>query len=226
MKKGLVLIVFAAICLIPKAKAQHKTDEDSTEVINAGRRYAASFRLRNKDLKKFHEVHFPFTSDYFKPDGRRIPKVLTNDSLFVKTYRATAYNRALDQQSFPGLHDFLPPNHLRPGENETVYTSPAQQAAQADAQKFSLDKALLTRFKTEHFPATSDYFKPSITTAASSAMLNDSSYVQTFRFEAYSRAYHQREHPAGHAFLIGGIIAAGIAIIVIISVALARTEIY
>ena len=210
---------------MPGGKCPAKNQDDSTEVINAGRRYGAAFRLRNKDLKKFHEEHFAPTSDYFKPD-RRIPKVLTSDSLFVKTYKAVAYDRALDQQSFPGFQGLLPPNHLRPGESQYVYTTPVQQAAQNDAQKFSLDKAMLIRFKAKHFPANSDYFNPTPAYATDPAMLKDSSYVQTFKFEAYNRAYHQRENPTAHGILIGGIVAAGTTLIVVLGISLSHIQDY
>jgi len=226
MKKTLLLLLVIAFCFGKDAFAQKKTHEDSTEVINAAGRYAAGFRLRNKDLKRFHKEHFAFTSDYFNPDSRRIPKVLMVDSLFVKTYRADAYNRALDQQSFPEFPGMLTPPHVRPGESQNIYTTGEQLTAQHDAKEFALDAALLVRFKTEHFPATSDYFKPTAAYASNPGMLTDSSYVQTFRAEAYNRAYHQREHPTGHGILIGGIIAAGTAVIVVIAVALSRVQVY
>ena len=226
MKKTLLLLLSIPFCFRQTANAQQKTPEDSAEVINAARRYASGFRLRNKDLEKFHQEHFLPTSDYFKPDDRRVPKVLTTDSLFVKTYRAAAYSRALDQQGFPGFAALLPPNQIRPSENQVIYTNPSEQAGQSDAKRFSFSKEMLARFKKEHFHETSDYFKPSPAMASNSAMLNDSAYVHTFRFEAYSRVYHQREHPTGHGILIGGIIAIGTAIIVLISVALARVPVY
>jgi hypothetical protein len=226
MKKTLLLLLVIAFCFSQDGFAQKKTHEDSTEVINAASRYAAAFRLRNRDLKKFHEEHFAFTSDYFKPDSRRIPQVLMVDSLFVKTYRADAYNRALDQQSFPEFPAMLTPPHVRPGESQNIYTTGQQLTAQHDAKEFALDPALLVRFKTEHFPATSDYFKPTAAYTSNSSLLTDSSYVQTFRAEAYNRAYHQRVNPTGHGFLIGGIIAVGTAIVVLIAVALSRVQVY
>ncbi len=225
MKKAFLLLFIVSISFTQVVKAQKKTSEDSLEVINAAHRYASGFRLRRKDLAKFKQEHFLPTSDYFKPD-RRIPAALTNDSLFVKTYRAKAYDVALDQQDFPGFPSLLPPNHNPPGPPLTAYNTPSQQAAQSDAKNFSFSKAMLTRFKTEHFPETSDYFKPSSATGSSPAMLADSSYVQTFRYEAYNHVYHQRVNPTGHGILIGSITAVGTAIIVIISVALSRVQVY
>ena len=225
MKKAFSLLFMVSISFTQVGKAQQKTRQDSSEVINAAHRYAAGFRLHRKDLEKFRREHFPPTSDYFKPNSR-IPAALTTDSLFAKTFRAAAYDVALDQQDFPGFPTLLPPNHNPPGPRPTAYNTPSQQAAQSDAKNFGFSKPMLTRFKTEHFPETSDYFKPSAAGGSNPAMLNDSSYVQTFRYEAYNRAYHQRKNPTGHGILIAGIIAAGTAIIVIISIALSRVQVY
>jgi len=225
MKKVFPLLLIVCISSTQVVKAQKKTSQDSLEVINAAHRYASGFRLHRTDLVKFRREHFPPTSDYFKPNNR-IPAALTNDSLFVKTYRASAYDFALDQQDFPGFPSLLPPNHNPPGQPQTVYNTPSQQAAQSDAKNFSFSKEMLTRFKTEHFPETSDYFKPSAASGANTTMLNDSAYVQTYRYEAYNHVYHQRQNPTGHGILIGSIIAVGTAIIVVISVALSRLQAY
>jgi len=227
MKKTLsplfaVAIAICTTCISQNVKAQ-KTHEDSTEVINAARRYSLRFRLNNKNFKKFQTEHFPATSDYFSPDSRRTPKVLLADSLFVKTYRLLAFDNVLDQRSFPTLHNLL---YRGPGVGPTVYSGPDQQTAQKDAQRFSLSKAMLIRFKAEHFPAASDYFKPDAANSSDPALLNDSVYVQTFRFEAYSKSYHQRAHPTGHALLIGGIAAVGTTLIILLAVSLSRVHYY
>lgn len=225
MKKTLLLLFITAICIIQNVKAQ-KTHEDSTEVINAARRYAAAFRLSNKNLKKFHIEHFPAASDYFKPNSRRTPAALLNDSLFVNTFRLLAYGNALDQRSLPAFRDILLPNHGVPGLTPTSYSSADQLTAQKDAQRFSLSKAMFIRFKAEHFPATSDYFKPAAANCFDPALLNDSLYVQTFRFEAYSKSYHQRAHPVGHAILIGSIVTVGTTLLILLSISLARVSVY
>src|ERR1700733_5586644 len=98
MKKTLLLLFAATIIVFQNIKAQ-RTHNDSTEVINAARRYSISFRLSNKNLKKFQSEHFPATSDYFKPNARNTPKVLLNDSLFVKTFRILAFDNVLDQKN-------------------------------------------------------------------------------------------------------------------------------
>jgi hypothetical protein len=192
MKKALLLLLIAAIAFTQNVNAQKKTHEDSTEVINAAHRYALGFTLRDNELQKFHTEHSPATSDYFKPDAR-IPKVLTRDSLFVKTYKLVAFDQALDEKSF---HPLLPPNLLRPAlqrrRPDDIYTDPLVDIARKDAQRFNLAKPLMMRFKTEHFPAKSDYFKPSAGDASDPSMLSDSTYVQAFRLEAYNRAADQQ----------------------------------
>jgi hypothetical protein len=190
IKKILLILLATAACLVQKANAQHKTHEDSTEVINAAHRYGAGFRLRDKELEKFHAEHFPATSDYFKPDAR-VPKVLTTDSLFVKTYKLVAFDQALDEKSF---HPLLPSN-LMPRHPDAGYSDPIKDIARKDAQRFDLSKPLLARFKKEKFPAKSDYFKPAAANASDPSMLSDSAYVQTFRMEAYNRAVDQKVAP-------------------------------
>ena len=192
MKKNLLLLFLLPFCLPQIANAQHKTHEDSTEVINAAHRYGASFWLRDKELQKFHAEHFPATSDYFKPDAR-VPKVLTTDSLFVKTYKLVAFDQALDEKSF---HPLLPPNLLHPNlqrrRPDADYTDPLKDIARKDARRFNLPAPLVVRFKTEHFAAKSDYFKPAAADASDPTMLNDSTYMQTFRIEVYNRAVNQK----------------------------------
>jgi len=188
--KKILLLLFAAIIITQNVDAQ-KTHEDSTEVINAAHRRAMHFQLTNSDLEKFHREHFPATSDYFKPD-RGIPKVLLADSLFVKTYRLVAFDNVLDQQTVSFMNHPLPPGHIRPGFNRGNYPDPVKDIAQKDAHRFSLSTALLARFKSEHFPAASDYFKPAVTDASDPAMLKDSVYVQAFRAGAYTRAKDQK----------------------------------
>src|ERR1700722_5140183 len=160
IKKILLILLAIAACLVQKAIAQHKTREDSTEVINAAHRYANGFRLKDKELAKFHAEHSPATSDYFKPSSR-FPKVLTSDSLFVKTYKLVAFDEVLDEKSFPPL---LPPSPL--ARRPDPYIDPLRDIAAKDAQRFTLSKALLERFKKEKFPAKSDYFKPAVANAS------------------------------------------------------------
>ena len=187
IKKTLPILLAIAVCLVQKANAQHKTREDSTEVINAAHRYANGFRLRDKELAKFHAEHSPATSDYFKP-ASRFPKVLTSDSLFVKTYKLVAFDEVLDEKSF---HPLLPPSPL--ARRPVPYIDPIKDIAAKDAQRFKLSGASLARLKTAHFPAKSDYFKPAAGDASDPSMLSDSTYVQTFRLEAYNRAVDQKE---------------------------------
>ncbi len=224
MKKTL-LPLFIATAIIQNVSAQ-KTHEDSTEVINAARRNTFHFRLSNNNYKKFQSEHFLASSDYFKPNPSNTPSVLFNDSLYIKYFKLFAFNSVLDQRNLPTLHDLLPPNHAMPGFNKTVYTNADQQAAQMDAQSFALTKPMLKRFKTEHFAPTSDYFKPVSADVSNPALLNDSGYVQTFRFEAYNKSYHQRLHPVAHGLLIAGIITSITALVVAVLVIVSRAGFY
>jgi hypothetical protein len=85
----------------------------------------------------------------------------------------------------------LPPN-LLPGSRADAYFDPLKDIAYKDAQRFNLPKPMLLRFKTEHFPVKSDYFKPTAGDTSDPTMLADSAYVQTFRLEAHDRASHQK----------------------------------
>jgi hypothetical protein len=218
--KKILLLLFIPIVAIKNVNAQ-KTHEDSIEVINAAHRYALRFKLSNSDLKKFKKEHFPGTSDYFKPDAKHTPTVLLNDSLFVKMYKLLAFNNVLDQQDIPSFPSLNPPHPMH-NIATSIYTDDVQQTAQKDAEQFALSKALLIRFKEEHFATTSDYFKPVASNASNPALLNDSSYVQTFRFEAYVKSYHERAHPVGHGLLIAGIAATGTALIIAFLVGISR----
>jgi hypothetical protein len=190
LKKTLLSLLIAAF--IQNANAQHKTHEDSTEVINAAHRYAANFWLKEKDLQKFHAEHFPATSDYFKPDAR-VPKVLITDSLFVKTYKLVAFDQAIDEKIF---HPLLPPNLLRPNQQrhrpDEGYTDPLKDIARKDARRFNLTAPALANLKTAQVPPGSDYFKPAASDASDPSMLNDSTYVKAFRLEAYNKAVQQK----------------------------------
>jgi hypothetical protein len=186
----ILLLLFASIVVTKNVDAQ-KTHADSTEVINAAHRDAMHFMLSNSDLEKFHKEHFPVTSDYFKPT-RGVPKVLLADSLFVKTYKLVAFDNVLDQRTVSFMSHPLPPGHISPGFGHGNYPDPVKDIAQKDAQRFNLSTTLLAKFKSEHFSATSDYFKPAATDASDPAMLKDSVYVHAFRAAAYNRAKDQR----------------------------------
>jgi len=192
MKKTISLLFVVIVISAQAVNAQKKTHEDSTEVINAAHRYALAFRLRNKDLAKFHAEHWPAGSDYFKPD-RRTPNVLLVDSLFVKTYRLVAFDQTLSQKNFPSLNDIRPPDHPRPMSfGGPDYFDPMQDIASKDAERFNLSNEMLLKFKASPVAATSDYFKPSAADASDPAMLTDSGYVKTFRNIAYNKAIHQK----------------------------------
>lgn len=108
--------------------------------------------------------------------------------------------------AFAGLHNV---------KAQTVNTDSAHAASVAghDAYRFRLNHSDYKKFTSEHFPASSDYFKPTARYASSAALLADSVYVKTFRLAAYNKALHQKAHSAGHTLLIGGVITAAVVIL-------------
>jgi hypothetical protein len=98
---------------------------------------------------------------------------------------------------------------------QTAETDSAHTAgiASHDAFSFRLKHSDYKKFTSEHFPASSDYFKPTDRYASNAALLNDSAYVKTFRLAAYNKALHQKAHTAGHTLLIGGGITAAVVIL-------------
>src|SRR5471030_3255196 len=72
------------------------------------------------------------------------------------------------------------------------------RAAQRDARFFRLSRSDYNKFMTEHFPATSDYFKPSARATSNKALLNDSLYIRSYRTAAFYMALDQRNIPTLH----------------------------
>ena len=226
MKIIKTLLLAAAVVALQNAKAQ-TANTDSANTVSAAKWDARRFRLSNKDYKKFSIEHFATSSDYFKPDKRSTSNTaMLNDSLYVHTFKTAAFYTVLDQRNLPTLREVALPNHGRSGGvSTTQYTQPAQQAAQKDARRFSLTKDLLIKFKAAPFATTSDYFKPGIQTASNPALLNDSTYVETFRFEAFNKTYHQRIDPVGHALLIGGgITVVSVSLLIVLITALSHVK--
>jgi len=69
--------------------------------------------------------------------------------------------------------------------SQTMNSDSLKMLAIKDAGKFKLEKERLEKFKKHRSDASSDYFKPTAAEASSSALLNDSTYVKTFRETAY-----------------------------------------
>ncbi len=216
MKTILLLLFIAAITATQHAAAQ-TASADSAQTIETAKSDAHRFKLNNENLKKFRTEHYPATSDHFKPSAMEAPNTaLLDDSLYVQTFRTAAYYRALNYRTPPRLYEAATLNNGgAAGFGTSAHTAANQQTAQNDARQFTLTRDMLKRFKKAPFPATSDYFTPTSAVASNPALLTDSAYVKTFRFEAFYKTYHQRVHPVGHAFLIGGIIAVGLTLIVI-----------
>ncbi|WPU96683.1 hypothetical protein SNE25_14255 [Mucilaginibacter sabulilitoris] len=90
------------------------------------------------------------------------------------------------------------------------------ESASTDAKNFKLDGSNFKKFKAHHFPATSDYFKPTPLNVSDTTFLKDSTYVKTFRQLAYNKTLHRRT--TGHSvLLIGGISVAVVAIVGLIA---------
>lgn len=202
-----MLILFAVIALAANAKAQH-THQDSVRIKQA-KKDARHFKLKRSQLKRFNTEHLPATSDYFSPTMKTSKPDLLKDSVYVQSYKTVAFYNALHQSMAPSFHKILAPPGLSDWQRPK-YKSGSQAIAQKDAEKFSLGTDELEKFKSRHYPNTSDYFKPTAKTASDPALLNDSLYVQTFRDEAFYKSLNQRVHPVGHSFIVLGIVVAGL----------------
>jgi hypothetical protein len=226
MKIIKTLLLAAAVIVLQNAKAQTAA-ADSANTVSAAKWDARRFRLSSEDYKKFSIEHFAPGSDYFKPDKRTTSNpAMLNDSLYVQTFKTAAFYIALDQRTLPTLREVALPRH-GVGLSLTRYSQPVQQAAQKDARSFSLTKDLLIKFKAAPFATTSDYFKPGTQTTSNPALLSDSTYVETFRFEAFNKTYHQRIDPVGHALLIGGgITVVSLSLLIVLITALSHIKYY
>jgi len=206
MKK--IVLFFIAALAITSTRAQ-ATHQDSV-MVNRAKKDARFFKLKKSEMKRFNSEYFPATSDYFNPTAKTSAPALLNDSVYVRSYRNTAFYNALHQSLKPTFRDALLPSHNVYGKRRPVYTSGSQAIAQSDAKKFSLSETNLEVFKVRHYPNTSDYFKPTAQTTSNPALLTDSVYVQTFRDEAFYKSLNQQVHPERTAFIIAGAVIVGV----------------
>ncbi len=223
MKTLICLLFFAAVFTIPNAEAQ-TTPIDSAGIIKTANHDARHFTLKMRVLREFNKEHFLTSSDYFKPAPRYASNpALLNDSLYVQTFRNAAFYNALNQRTPPSVRDMLLPPHTFNMVSRPVYKAGNEQIAQNDAKKFSLPHDLLKRFKDDHFPNTSDYFKP---TAATSdpALLKDSVYVKTFRDEAFYNSLNQRVDPFGHSIIVATSVTVGVLLFLVTLSEIARVN--
>jgi len=110
----------------------------------------------------------------------------------------------------------------------TAFTSKARAAgtdsvtsiAKADAKNFRLNAEDFKKFRKNRRNSSSDYFKPSAANVSNSALLNDSVYVQAYRYAAYTKTRHRRT--AGHYILLGG---AALTVVVLVATAAAATSV-
>jgi hypothetical protein len=214
MKIITVLLFITGIIGIQNTKAQ-TTVSDSARIIRTAKRNARNFKLSKELRKKFKDDNFPSSSDYFKPTiANASDQALLNDSLYVQNFRDAAFYNTVNGRTPPGLHDMLA-SHL-PGRQgtEPKYTGGVQQIAKNDARHFKLKRDILKKFRAEHLPNTSDYFKPTAYYTSDAAMLNDSAYVKAFREAAFYKAIAQKDHSGGKGYIIAGSITLGVALIV------------
>jgi len=94
----------------------------------------------------------------------------------------------------------------------TLKLDSIRKTARRDAKEFRLDDTVWRRYKRK-LPLSSDYFKPGKTNDNNRALVNDSTYVQTYRKAAFKR--NKRRRTPWHYALVGGGIAASIVVITI-----------
>jgi hypothetical protein len=214
MKIITLLLFIASLIGIQNTRAQ-TTVTDSAKIIRTAKKNARSFKLTKDLRKKFKADNFPSSSDYFKPTITNVnDPTLLNDSLYVQNFRDAAFYNTVNDRTPPDIHDIL--IRRLPGQQgtEPKYTSGVAQAAKNDARHFKLKRDILKKFKTEHLPNTSDYFKPDAYYAQDATMLNDSAYVKAFRQAAFYKAVEQKDHSGGKVYIIAGSIIVGVALIV------------
>lgn len=100
---------------------------------------------------------------------------------------------------------------------QVISAEMAKAKAQADVQKFKLNKADLKIFKENGKNPNSDFFKPTATYTINSSLLSDSTYVKEFRALAYKKT--KRRKTAGYYILVGGVAFAVVTAIVTIPIA-------
>src|SRR5476649_500109 len=104
--RSIVLLLLIVTLLTCRVVAQN-TLYDSAKVIKTARHNAKPFRLKSTDLERFNAEHFPTASDYFKPTVETSDTVLLKDSLYVQTYRTTAFYNVVNQRPNPNLNQIL-----------------------------------------------------------------------------------------------------------------------
>ena len=199
----------------------------TSRIIRTAKRNARSFKM-SKDLrKKFKDDNFPSSSDYFKPTiANASDPALLNDSLYVQNFRDAAFYNTVNERTPPDFKDILIPHHPGGSSTEPKYTAGVQQIAKNDARHLKLKKDILKKFRAEHLPNTSDYFKPTAYYTSDAAMLNDSAYVKAFRGAAFYKAMEQKDHSGGKGYIIAGSITLGIAAIITVIILISRTLVF
>jgi hypothetical protein len=74
-------------------------------------------------------------------------------------------------------------------------SSKIARTAKHNAIFFKLNQDLQKKFRENNFPSSSDYFKPNIANVSSPDLLNDSVYVQSFRYAAFYNTVNERKPP-------------------------------
>lgn len=69
---------------------------------------ASKFRLDDKEIVQFKAQYYTNTSDYFKPTTKYTADTTRlKDSLYVRTFRNEAFDKARDQPENPKAHTFI-----------------------------------------------------------------------------------------------------------------------
>jgi hypothetical protein len=226
MKLTITLLLLSVVIPMAQNVKAQATFKDSASITRTAKVNARTFRLSRELQLKFKENNFPSSSDYFKPTIAYTSDVdLLKDSLYVQSFRYAAFYNTVKGRIRPTFRDLLIPHLpsrqlvIQPMEPE--YTAGVAEIAQRDANKFRLTASEMEKFKTEHLPNTSDYFKPNSNYTSDPPLLNDSVYTKAFRQSAFYQALTQKDHsPKITILLVGaGTVAAGLLILAISALA-------
>jgi hypothetical protein len=206
-----LLLLLVGLAAIQNINAQ-ATVRDSASVMRKAKLNARTFKLSRELQQKFKESNFPSSSDYFKPTIAYTSNAdLLNDSLYVQSFRDAAFYNTVNSRAPRSFCDFLPSRPPRPGveATEPEYTGGVGEIAQKDARRFALSGDEMKKFRDEHLPNTSDYFKPNPNYTKDFVLLKDSGYVKAFRQAAFYNTLHQKD-----GVKIGLIVAGSITVFV------------
>ncbi|WP_421942804.1 hypothetical protein [Pedobacter sp.] len=100
--------------------------------------------------------------------------------------------------------------------SQSTHPDSVKETAIMDAEKFKLNEANLKRFKSERSKHTSDFFKPTSSTASNASLLNDSVYVKAFRQAAHKNTRSSNKVKKNSTMETVGYVAGGVAVVALI----------